>query len=214
VQRSVWRAAHAGVSEGYDGIVHFTSVGQNGHLVGRRQFSLALGGSSAGFEARLHSLMALGAGIYSFDRGLAYARLGFELINSGNSHARASLFAPLLEIGHLWATSRYHVDVGLRLDVAILGNLGIENSGFRYRQRLDVGGFLSAHYGLALFDFSLGQRHLKSDDIEVLHLEASICGGTYVVLCTRTNEYWLRDIERHVTEVTFSVGFGSVMTGK
>lgn len=212
-QRAVLHPTNVGISQGYDAILHFAWVGRNGHFTGRRLSTLALGGSSAGFEGRVHSVMALGGGPYTFSNGIAYAQLGFELLVAGNSKARTGLFSPRLEVGHLWANAQYLVDLGLRLDVAVLGNLGIEHSNFRYRQRLDVAGFLSAHYGLALFDFSLGQRHLKSNDIEVLHLEASICGGTYVVLCTRTNDYWLRDIDHHVTELTFTVGFGSITTG-
>lgn len=209
-ERSVWRPMAAEPSQGYDGLLHLAWLGQNGHFIGSRVALLALGGSTAGVEARLQSTMTLGAGIYTFGRGLAYARLGYDLRVAGNARARSSLLAPVLEVGHFWTDTTKAFDAGLRFDVPALGNFGVNAANSRYFRDLDLSGYAMARYRLVLADFSLGQRRLKVDHLAVWRFEGSVCGGAYVVLCSRFVDYWLPDAQRHVTEVTFVAGYGAI----
>lgn len=210
VERSVWRPMDAEPSQGYDGVMQFAWMGRDGHFTGRRVAILALGGSTAGFEARLQSIMTLGAGLYTVDRGLAYARLGYELLVAGNARARSSVLAPVLEVGHLWTDPTRTIDLGLRLDIPAFGNFGVNAANSRYLRDLDLGGYAIARYHLLLVDFSLGERQLLADHLAIWRFEGSVCGGATVVLCTRAADYFLPETRRHVTEVSFSAGYGAL----
>jgi hypothetical protein len=204
------RAGHAGVTDGYDVAIHSAWLNQRPNLIAKQHLDLALGGSSAGVEFDFAWMSAIGVGLTTFEHGLIYVQGGLETYYRGNPRVHTGLVSPLAAIGHAWTSAVGQLDIGARLDLPLLGGIEISGTSTRLRRHPDVGGYASARYGPLWLIADVQQRELDTGNIDVLQVRGAACAGRFVIFCTRVHEHWMSPIDRHITEVSLTLGVGSL----